>query len=106
MIFQVRVLSAELFETGLTHNSTLTTENSAKRSVSHLGSQRICSNSVVRETDNAPTMGALCSNGFVVEHLILIRFQPHELGALWAASDLRRHRFPRTLQNIERDTLV
>jgi hypothetical protein len=34
-------------------------------------------------------VGALRSNGFLVEHFILICLQPHQLEALWTGSDLR-----------------
>ena len=87
----VAVVSSELlvFGRGLTQNSKLTIKNSAKRSMAHLGSQRIRSNGDEFETSRAPTVGALGSNGFIVEHLVLIRFQPHELRTLWTGSDLR-----------------
>jgi len=70
-------------------NSQLTTQNRLCWLVPHLGSQRIRSNGDEFETSRAPTVGALGSNGFIVEHLVLIRFQPHELKTLWTGSDLR-----------------
>lgn len=73
----------------LTHNSKLTTENSAKRLMAHLGPQRVRSSGDEFEASRAPTVGALRSNGFIVEHFVLIWFQPHELKTLWAGSDLR-----------------
>lgn len=57
--------------------------------MAHLGAQRICANGDQFEASSATAVGALRSNGFIVEHLILIRLQPHELGALWTGSDLR-----------------
>ena len=67
----------------------LITRHCSRRLVAHLGSQRVRADGDEFEARRATTMGALRSNGFVVEHLVLIRFQPHELEALWARSDLR-----------------
>lgn len=66
-----------------------TIKSSAKRSVAHLGPQRVRSSSNEFEASRAPTVGALRSNGFLVEHFVLICLQPHQLGALWTGSDLR-----------------
>lgn len=57
--------------------------------MAHLGSQRVRANGDKFEARSAPTVRALRSDGFIVEHLVLIRFQPHQLGALWTGSDLR-----------------
>lgn len=62
---------------------------SAKRLMAHLGSQCVRAKGDEFEASDAPAVGALRSNGFIVEHLVLIRFQPHELEALWTGSDLR-----------------
>lgn len=66
-----------------------TTQHSAKRLVAHLGPQRIRSSGDEFEASSAPTVGTLRSNGFIVEYLVLIRLQPHELGTLWTGPDLR-----------------
>lgn len=58
-------------------------------SVAHLGSQRVRADGDEFKAGSATAVRALRSNGFIVEHLVLIRFQPHELEALWAGSDLR-----------------
>jgi hypothetical protein len=70
-------------------NTARTTQHSAKRLVAHLGTQRIRSSGDEFEPSSAPTVGAFCSNGFIVEYLVLIRFQPHELETLWTGPDLR-----------------
>ena len=57
--------------------------------MAHLGSQRIRANGDQFEASGVPAVRALRSNSFIVEHLVLIRFQPHELEALWTGSDLR-----------------
>lgn len=57
--------------------------------MAHLGSQRIRPNGDEFEANSAAAVGAFRSNGFIVEHLVLVRFQPHQLGTLWAGSDLR-----------------
>ena len=72
-----------------TYHSSLTIENSAKRLVAHLGSQRVRANGDEFEASSVTAVRALRSDGFIIEHFKLIRFQPHELGALWAGSDLR-----------------
>lgn len=66
-----------------------TTQHSAKQLVAHLGPQRIRSSGDEFEASSAPTVGTFRSNGFIVEYLVLIRLQPHELGTLWTGSDLR-----------------
>ena len=48
-------------------------------------------------------MGALGSNGHLIEKLILVFFQPHELKAFRAGTDLRCHDLPRTLRFIVGD---
>lgn len=58
-------------------------------SVSHFGPQCIRADGDEFEAGNGTAVGALRSNGFIVQHFILIRFQPHELEALWTSSDLR-----------------
>jgi len=50
------------------------------------------------ETNNGAAMGALRAYRFFVKLFELVLFQPHELKALRAATDLRCHRFPRTLR--------
>jgi hypothetical protein len=57
--------------------------------MAHLGPQRIRSSGDEFEASRAPTVGTLRSNGFIVEYLVLIRLQPHELETLWTGSDLR-----------------
>ncbi len=52
------------------------------------------------ETNNGAAMGALGAYRFFVKLFELVLFQPHELKALRAATDLRCHRFPRTLRPI------
>ena len=70
-------------------NTVRTTQHAAKRLVAHLGPQRIRSSGDEFEASRAPTVGTFRSNGFIVEYLVLIRLQPHELGTLWTGSDLR-----------------
>ena len=70
-------------------NTARTTQPSAKQLVAHLGPQRIRSSGDEFEASSAPTVGTFRSNGFIVEYLVLIRLQPHELGTLWTGSDLR-----------------
>jgi hypothetical protein len=53
-----------------------------------------------READLSPTVGTLGSNGHLIEKLILVLRQPHQLKALGAATDLRCHDVPRTLRII------
>ena len=67
---------------GAPPNTVRTTQHSAKRLVAHLGPQRIRSSGDEFETSRVPTVGTLRSNGFIVEYLVLIRLQPHELGTL------------------------
>ncbi len=67
----------------------LSTHNRAQRLVAHLGSQRVRANGDEFEASGVPAVRALRSNCFIVEHLVRISFQPHELRALWAGSDLR-----------------
>lgn len=50
------------------------------------------------ETNDGAAMGTLGAYRFFVNLLDLFLFQPHELKAFWAATDLRCHRFPRTLR--------
>ncbi len=57
--------------------------------MAHLGSQRIRSNGDEFEARRGTAVGALRSNGFIVEYFVFIGFQPHELEAFWAATDLR-----------------
>jgi hypothetical protein len=57
--------------------------------VAHLGTQRVRANGDEFEAGSVTAVWALRSDGFIIEHFVLIRFQPHELGALWAGSDLR-----------------
>lgn len=57
--------------------------------MTHLWAQGIRSNRNELEAGYAAAMRTLRSNGFIVEYLELIRFQPHELEALWAGPDLR-----------------
>jgi hypothetical protein len=70
-------------------NTVRTTQHSAKRLVAHLGPQRIYSSGDEFEASRAPTVGTFGSNSFIVEYLVLIRLQPHELGTLWTGPDLR-----------------
>ncbi len=70
-------------------NIARTTQHSAKQLVAHLGPQRIRSSGDEFKASSAPTVGTLCSNGFIVEYFVLIRLQPHQLEALWTGSDLR-----------------
>lgn len=46
------------------------------------------------------TMGTLRSDRPFVDYLILVLFEPHELEALGAATDLRCHCIPRTLRPV------
>ena len=57
--------------------------------MSHLWAQRVRPSADEFEASSRPTVGALSPNGFSVEYLVLIGFQPHELEALWTATDLR-----------------
>lgn len=77
------------FQRQSTYRNSTMIKKSAKRSVAHLGPQRVRSSSDEFEASRAPTVGALRSNGFLVEHFILICLQPHQLEALWTGSDLR-----------------
>ncbi len=67
----------------------LSTHNCAQRLVAHLGSQCIHADGDEFEASGIPAVRAFRSNSFIVEHLVLINLQPHELKALWAGSDLR-----------------
>jgi hypothetical protein len=69
--------------------SKLITQDRTQRLVAHLWSHGIRANGDEFEARRATTVRALRSNSFIVEHFVLIRFQPHELEALWAGSDLR-----------------
>jgi hypothetical protein len=57
--------------------------------VAHLWAEGIRPNRDELEAGYAAAMRTLRSNGFIVDYLELIRFQPHELEALWAGPDLR-----------------
>jgi hypothetical protein len=57
--------------------------------VAHLWAEGIRPNRDELEAGYAAAMRTLRSNGFIVDYLELIRFQPHELKALWAGPDLR-----------------
>jgi hypothetical protein len=57
--------------------------------VAHLGTQRVRANGDEFEAGSVTAVWALRSDGFIIEHFVLIRFQPHELEALWTGSDLR-----------------
>ena len=57
--------------------------------MAHFRPQRIRANGDEFEASDVPAVRTLCSNSLIVEHLVLISFQPHELKALWAGSDLR-----------------
>jgi hypothetical protein len=74
---------------GPAQHSQLSTHNRSQGSVAHLRSQRVCASGDEFKASSATAVRALRSNGFIVEHLILISFQPHELETLWAGSDLR-----------------
>jgi hypothetical protein len=52
------------------------------------------------EANVRTAMGTLRSDRPFVDHLILVLFEPHELEALGAATDLRCHFIPRTLRSI------
>ena len=53
-----------------------------------------------RKADFCPAVWALGSNGHLIQALILVLCEPHELKALGAATDLRCHDVPRTLRVI------
>ena len=69
-------------------------------SVSHLWTSSVFPLRDKREPDFCPTVGTLGSNRHLIEKLILLLGQPHELKALGAATDLRCHDVPRTLRQI------
>lgn len=71
------------------HHSQFSAQNCSQRLVTHLGSQRVRSNGDQFETRRATAVGALRSDGFIVEYFVFIGFQPHELETLWTATDLR-----------------
>jgi hypothetical protein len=50
------------------------------------------------EANVRTAMGTLRSDRPFVDYLILVLFEPHELEALGAATDLRCHSIPRTLR--------
>ena len=52
------------------------------------------------EANVRTAMGTLRSDRPFVDYLILVLFEPHELEALGAATDLRCHSIPRTLRPI------
>lgn len=57
--------------------------------MAHLGAQRVRANGDEFEAGSVTAVWARRSDGFIIEHFVLIRFQPHELEALWTGSDLR-----------------
>lgn len=67
------------------------------RSVPHLGAGCILAGRYEFEPYGGATVRTLGSNGLCVDRLVLIFFEPHELEAFGAATDLRCHTFPRTL---------
>ena len=58
-------------------------------SMAHLGPQRIWPGCDEWETNGRPAMWTLRTDGLLVEQLILIGFQPHELETFRTATDLR-----------------
>jgi len=66
--------------------------------VSHLRTSSVFPLRDEREADFCPTVGALGSDGHLIEKLILVLCQPHQLKAFGAGTDLRCHGVPRTLR--------
>jgi hypothetical protein len=67
------------------------------RSVSHFGSRGIRSFCDELETTGRSAMWTLRPNGILVDDFVLVLFDPHQLEALWTATDLRSHNIPLTL---------
>src|SRR5690349_832113 len=78
--------------------STFSIEHSAKRSMAHLRTSSVFSLRDKRKADFCPAVWALGSNGHLIQALILVRCQTHQLKALGPATDLRCHGVPRTLR--------
>ena len=81
-------------------------QNVALESVTHLRARGVFAFRYQFKPHRGPTVRAFCAHGLLIERLVLAGFEPHELEALWAATDLRCHPFPRTLEDAESGHLL
>jgi hypothetical protein len=83
-------------------------QQSQLRLMPHLWPSGILASRDELETNNGAAMGTGGTYRLFAKLFEIVLFEPHELKAFWAATDLRCHWFPRTLRRtlLETDSEV